>query len=126
MVGTHPAFPSAAHGNSTFEWLAEDALLIWRFDWKHPGPPSAVSVIGRDDSADTCSVLYSDERGVGRMYQMKLEGGVWKMWRESTGFSQRMTGTFSADGKTIRVHGQLSRNGSDWEQDLDVTYSKQE
>jgi hypothetical protein len=57
---------------------------------------------------------------------MKLEGGAWKMWRESTGFSQRMTGTFSDDMKTIRVHGQLSRDGSNWEQDLDITYSRRE
>lgn len=125
MVGTHPAFPSAVHGSSTFEWLAEDALLIWHFDWEQPGPPSALSVIGRDDSADACCVLYTDQRGVGRMYQMELEDGVWKMWRESTAFSQRMTGTFSDDGRTIRVHGQLSRDGSNWQQDLDITYSKQ-
>ena len=126
MLGTHPAFPSAARGSSTFEWLAEDALLIWHFDWEQPGPPSALSVIGLDDTADACCVLYSDQRGVGRMYQMKLEGGVWKMWRESTGFSQRMTGTFSEDMKTIRLHGELSHDGSNWEQDLDITYSRQE
>jgi hypothetical protein len=126
MVGSHPELPSAAHGSSTFEWLVEDALLIWHFDWEQPGPPNALSVIGGDDSADACCVLYSDQRGVGRMYQMKLEGRVWKMWRESTGFSQRMTGAFSDDGKTIRVHGQLSHDGSNWEQDLDITYTKQE
>ena len=125
MLGTHPAFPSAAHGSSTFEWFVEDALLIWHFDWEQPGPPSAVSVIGRDDSADACCVLYSDERGVGRIYQMTLGDGVWKMWRESEGFSQRMSGTVSDDGKTIRVQGQLSHDGLNWERDLDITYSRQ-
>lgn len=69
-------------------------------------------------------MLYADERGVARIYQMSLEGGVWKMWRDSTGFSQRMTGTFSVDGNTILVHGELSRDGSHWEQDLDVTYTR--
>ena len=83
-----------------------------------------MSVIGRDDSTDACCVLYSDERGVARIYQMTLERGEWKMWREETDFSQRMTGTFSDDGKTIRVRGLLSRDGSAWEQDLDVTYSR--
>jgi hypothetical protein len=124
MLGTHPAFPSAAHGSSTFEWLAEDALLIWHFDWQQPGPPSAISVIGRDDSTDACCALYSDERGVGRIYQMTLEDGVWRMWREPTGFPQRMTGTFSDDGKAIRVQRLLSHDGALWEQDLDVTYSR--
>ena len=69
-------------------------------------------------------MLYADERGVARIYQMSLEGGVWKMWRDSQAFSQRMTGTFSADGNTILVHGELSRDGSHWEQDLDVTYTR--
>jgi hypothetical protein len=121
-VGTHPAFPGEVHGHSSFQWLNEGALLVWHFDWERPGPPSAISVIGHDDTVETCSMLYSDERGVARIYQMSLEGGVWKMWRESAGFSQRMTGTFSEDGNTIVVHGELSRDGATWEKDLDVVY----
>lgn len=124
MEGTHPALPSPAHGRSSFEWLVKDALLVWNFDWDHPSIPNAVSVIGHDDIGDACSMLYADERGVSRIYQMSLDGGVWKMWRESEGFSQRMTGEFSDDGKTINVHGELSRDGSNWEQDLDVTYTR--
>jgi len=69
-------------------------------------------------------MLYSDERGVARIYQMSLEGGVWKMWRDSPGFSQRVTGTISSDGNTITCHGELSYDGSNWEQDLDVTYTR--
>src|SRR5579863_6949628 len=124
-VGTHPGFPAAAHGRSRFEWLREGALLAWHFDWDSPGPPSALSVIGHDDAheADTCSMLYADARGVARIYKMRLAGGEWKMWRDSPGFSQRMTGTFSAEGNTITMHGELSRDGSRWEQDLDVTYT---
>ncbi len=124
MVGTHPAFPSAVHGHSSFEWLVEGALLVWHFDWERPGPPSAFSVIGHDDSVETCSMLYSDERGVARIYQTSLADGVWKMWRESPGFSQRTTGTFSDNANTIAVHGELSRDGSNWEQDLDVRYTR--
>lgn len=99
MVGTHPAFPSAVQGHSSFEWLREGALLVWHFEWERGGPPSALSVIGHDDSVEMCSMLYSDERGVARIYQMSLEGGLWKMWRDAPGFSQRVTGTFSDDGK---------------------------
>src|SRR5215470_13755478 len=64
MVGTHPAFPGAVQGHSSFEWLMEGALLLWHFEWERPGPPSALSVIGHDDSVETCSMLYADERGV--------------------------------------------------------------
>lgn len=124
MVGTHPAFASVAVGLSSFEWLKEGTLLVWRFEWEQPGPPSALSVIGHDDAFETCSLLYADERGVARIYQMTLEGGVWKMWRESPGFSQRITGTFSEDANTITSHGELSRDGSTWEGDLSVTYTR--
>ena len=69
-------------------------------------------------------MLYADERGVARIYQMRMDEGVWRMWRDSPGFSQRMTGTFSADGNTIVWRGELSRDGSNWEQDLDVIYTR--
>ena len=127
MAGTHPALPSAVQGHSSFEWLGEGALLVWHFDWERgQGIPSAFSVIGHDDAVEPCSMLYTDERGVARIYQMTLAGGVWKMWRESPAFSQRMTGTFSADGNTITWHGELSHDGATWEPDLSVTYTRKQ
>lgn len=127
MVGTHPGLPSAVHGHSSFEWLKEGALLVWHFDWEHgQGIPSAFSVIGQDDAVGRCSMLYTDERGVARIYQMSLEGGVWKMWRDAPGHSQRMTGTFGDDGNTITWRGELSRDGSNWEQDLEVTFTRKQ
>jgi hypothetical protein len=125
MVGTHPQLPSAVHGHSTFEWLREGALLGWHFDWEQgQGVPNAFSVIGHDDAVEPCSMLYSDERGVARIYQMSLAGGVWKMWRDAPGFSQRMIGTFSEDGNTIIWNGELSRDDFAWEPDLSVTYTR--
>ena len=102
----------------------EGALLLWRFDWQPGGIPSGLSVIGHDDLVGTCCMLASDERGVSRILQMSLEGGVWKMWRDTPEFSQRMTGTFSDDGNTITCQWELSYDGSHWEQDLDVTYTR--
>jgi hypothetical protein len=125
MVGTHPYLPSAVQGHSSFEWLREGALLAWHFDWERgQGIPSAFSIIGHDDAVEACSMLYTDERGVARIYQMSLAGGVWKMWRDSPDFSQRMTGTFSADGQTITWRGELSHDGSTWEPDLSVTFTR--
>lgn len=125
MVGTHPQLPSAVHGHSSFEWLREGSLMIWHFDWdRDQGVPSAFSVIGQDDATEPCSMLYTDERGVSRIYYMSLAGSVWKMWRESPGFSQRMTGTFSDDRNTITWDGELSHDGSTWESDLSVTYTR--
>ena len=127
MVGSHPALPAAVQGHSSFEWLREGALLGWHFDWERGGGiPSAFSVIGQDDAVEACSMLYTDERGVARIYQMSLAGGVWKMWREAPAFSQRMTGTFSNDGNSITWHGELSYDGSTWEPDLSVTYTRKQ
>ncbi len=124
MIGTHPAFPSRVNGHSSFKWLEQGSLLVWHINWERPRPPSGIGVIGHDDSEESYILLYSDERGVARIYQMRLEDRVWKMLRESPGFSQRMTGTFSDDGSTITNHGELSRDGSNWEPDLDVIYTK--
>lgn len=126
MTGSHPELPSLVHGESSFEWLREGSLLVWHFNWESVDVPSAFTVIGHDDAAEACTSLYTDERGVARIYQMSLEGGVWKMWRDSPDFSQRVTGTFSEDGKIITCRGELSRDGSHWEQDLDVTYMRKE
>jgi hypothetical protein len=32
MMGTHPTFPSAVRGHSSFEWLVKGTLLVWHFD----------------------------------------------------------------------------------------------
>jgi hypothetical protein len=125
MVGKHPAFPSAVNGHASFKWLEHGALLVWHFKWERPGPPSAISVIGHDDSVKNYSMVYSDERGVARIYQMSLEGRVWKMWRDAPNFSQRITGVFGNDGNTITCRGELSRDGTHWEEDLGVTYTKE-
>jgi hypothetical protein len=126
MLGTHPGLPSPIHGRLSFLWLQPGLLLIWHFDWDETSPPNATSVIGHDDadSSDTCTMLYADERGVARIYQMSLANGVRKVWRDSSGFAQRTTGTFSEDRNTITVHGELSRDNTTWQQDLNVTYTR--
>lgn len=126
MVGTHPQLPAAVQGQSSFHWLRDGALLAWQFAWEPGhGIPSAFSIIGHDDEVEPCSQLYTDERGVARIYQMSLADGVWTSWRDSPGFSQRMTGTISADGTSITCHGELSQDGAHWEPDLDVQFTKQ-
>ncbi len=55
---------------------------------------------------------------------MEFDGGTWTMHRESAGFSQRMSGTLSPDGKTLVVRGELTRDGVSWEGDLNVEYTR--
>jgi hypothetical protein len=82
------------------------------------------AVIGRDESAETYSMLYFDSRGVSRIYEMSLEGGVWKTHREAPGFWQRFTATFNDDGTTINGCWEKSSDGSIWELDLNWSYTR--
>jgi hypothetical protein len=45
--------------------------------------------------------LYSDDRGVCRVYEMSIGPDGWSLWREGDPFTQRFTSTFEDDGNTI-------------------------
>ena len=55
---------------------------------------------------------------------MSASPGTWRFWRDGPDFAQRFTGTFSADGDTIIGRGELSRDGTSWEDDLQLTYRR--
>ena len=50
--------------------------------------------------------------------------GEWKPDFTPLDFSQRFTGTFSDDGKTIAGPWEISHDGKTWEHDFDLTYTK--
>jgi len=86
--------------------------------------PHSTLLIGSDAARDVCTVLYYDARDERRVYETRLAGGVWKMWREAPDFNQRFIGRISDDGKTIAGQWEMSRDGTNWEVDLDLTYTK--
>ncbi len=125
MAISSPAYPSAiAGGLASFEWPEGGAFLKLYLDVEQVGPPSGIAVIGRDESAKTYSMLYYDARGVSRIYEMSLEGSVWKLHREAPGFWQRFTATFNDDRTTITGRWEKSNDGSHWELDLDWSYTR--
>jgi hypothetical protein len=65
--------------------------LIQRFTAYNPTVPSGIAIIGSGETAETFCQHYYDSRGVTRIYQMSLNDGVWKLWREASGFWQRYT-----------------------------------
>jgi len=116
--------PSATfRGSASVEWLEEGALLALR-QGSRPTAPFAIWVIGRDEAAKTYTVLYFDDRGVSRIYAMSFYNGVWKMWREAPGFSQRFTATVSPDGNRISGKWEKSSDGQRWEHDFDLIYTR--
>jgi len=111
-------------GHIAVEWLEDGAFLVIYMGNKPPNTPDAIWLISRDESTTNYTVLYYDTRKVSRVYEMSFAEGVWKMWRTSPRFSQRFEGKLSGDGNLITAHWEKSSDGSIWEHDFDVTYTK--
>jgi len=110
--------PAVVRGRVTFESLEDGHFLIQRMG------DAARWIIGRDDTSKRYGVLYADARGVSRVYEMSLSNGVWRMWREAHRFHQRFTGRFSRDRRTVKASWKRSVDGTKWQRDFDVTYTK--
>jgi hypothetical protein len=124
-TGTHPLVPGTTfHGRTSFAWMAGGAFLITQSEIDEPEIPSGIGIFGTDDETGETSMLYFDERGVSRRYQVSMEDNVLTWWRNSSEFSQRFTTTIAPDGRTMTSRGQYSRNGSAWEPDLELTYTR--
>jgi hypothetical protein len=123
--GAHPMLPGEAiRGRSTFEWLDGQEFIVWRSHFDHPEIPDAIAIVGVTNGQ--LSMHYFDRRGVYRVYATSLDRATWRYWRDASApdFSQRFTGTFSADGNAIVGRGELSRDGETWERDLDLDYRR--
>ncbi len=122
--------PVDAGARVTFEWMPGEQFLIQRWEVPVPEAPDGLAVIGPDpESEGNFLQHYFDSRGVARVYKMSLGDGVWKLWRDSPDFSpldfaQRYTGTLSDDGKTISGAWEICHDGTTWEHDFDLTYTK--
>ncbi len=112
----------------TFERMGEKFLLE-RWTVPVPEAPDGLAVIGYDEGRGTLLQHYFDERGVARVYEMSLETDVWTLERTKPDFSplqftQRFTGTFSSDGRTIDGRWEICHDGSTWEHDFNLTYRR--
>lgn len=114
-------------GTTTYEWMEGGRFLIER-SIAPPPFPSGLSLIGREDPDDPGSRLvkhHFDSRGVARLYEMTLGGGVWTLARDDPDFAQRFRGTFAADGKTITGAWERSDGkGQPLHHDFDLIYRK--
>jgi hypothetical protein len=124
IEATHPAYPSVVvTGRASFEWLEGEHFLIQRSQAEHPDFPDGISIIGATTD-EGLSMHYFDSRGVYRLYGVGVSEGVLRIWRDAPGFSQRFTGKLVDEGDTIDGHWELSRDGSNWEDDLEITYRR--
>jgi hypothetical protein len=97
------------------------AIAINQGDSEHP--PSALWIVGRDEGLNDYCVLYSDDRGVSRVYQMSFTWPRWQMWRSTPDFSQRFNAELSVDGNSVKGSWTKSLdNGDTWEHDFNLDY----
>lgn len=100
------------------------AHLVERGTAELPEAPDNISIIGCDAANGTYFQLYSDERGVCRVYEMSIDNGEWKLWRAGEPFSQRFTGTISDDGNTIAGRWEIAEDFSNYTTDFDLVYRR--
>jgi hypothetical protein len=123
VEGAHPVDPSmAVRGHAVFEWLDGGKFLVQRWTVEHPDFPNGIAILGEGESG--LAQHYFDSRGVARVYAMSVSDETWELSRESPGFSQRFVGTFSDDGATIAGRWEKCTDGSNWELDFHLTYTK--
>jgi hypothetical protein len=111
-------------GSVTFEWHPSGAHLVQRGTAELPEAPDNVSIIGCDGAKDTYVQLYTDERGVCRIYDMSFRDGEWRLWREGEPFSQRFAGTFSEDGDTITGRWEIAEDHRTYVTDFDLVFRR--
>jgi hypothetical protein len=128
------ALPAAAMSSTDaaptaiFEWALGGRFLIQRTDVPQPAPNS-LAIISVDAESNRYTQHYFDSRGVVRVYAMTFDGRTWTLLRDAPDFSplefsQRFTGTFSDDGTAIVGRWEMSRDGSHWDHDFDLSYSR--
>lgn len=110
---------------TTFEWMRGGRFLIQRWELDLPDAPDEVALIGLDGSDPTGYLQhYFDSRGVMRVYEMGFGDGRWTFHRSARppDLSQRFTGHFDEDLRTIVGRWEVSHDGSNWSSDFDLAY----
>jgi hypothetical protein len=116
--------PWPGESRATFEWLEGNQLVLERSTVEMPEAPDGICVIGCDAANGTYYQLYTDDRGVCRVYDMSIGNGEWKLSREGPPFDQRFTATISDDGNRIEGRWEAAKGGSNWETDFDLVYTR--
>jgi len=109
---------------ASFQWHESQAHLVARSSIDAPGAPDSISIIGCDAANGVYYQLYSDDRGVCRVYAMSIGAGEWKLWREGDPFPQRFIARFEDEGRTIVGRWEKAQDGSTYTTDFDLTYTR--
>lgn len=116
--------PWPGEARTTFEWHASGAHLVQTTTVEMPEAPDSLSIIGCDAANGTYYQLYTDDRGVCRVFEMSISETEWKLWREGEPFAQRFTGRFEDGGQWIAGRVEKAEDGVGYTTDFDLTYTR--
>jgi hypothetical protein len=116
--------PWPGTARATIEWHDSGAHLVQRSTIEMPEAPNSVSIMGCDAANGSYYQLYSDDRGVCRVYEMSIGDGEWSLVREGEPFAQRFTARLEDDGNTIAGRWERSRDGRTYELDFELIYRR--
>jgi hypothetical protein len=127
VTGAHPDLRGLTlSGKVTFERIEHGAFLRMHSKIEHPEVPEGVAIFGTDGDDNTCSMLYFDERGVARRYQVEFHADGFTWSRDSGAFAQRFRVTIAHDARTMEGQGTIKKEGRAWEPDLCLSYVRLE
>jgi hypothetical protein len=125
VTGSHPYFPGRRlRGKVTFERIEGGAFLRMHSKMEDPEFPEGVAIFGTDGDDETCTMLYFDERGVARKYDIAFHPNGFTWSRDSPKFAQRFRVTIANDGRTMDSQGTMKKDGGTWEPDLCLSYAR--
>lgn len=84
--------------------------------------PDGISVIGPPEAGEGLVMEYFDSRGIRRTYNVSVDGGVWRMWRDAPGFDQRFSAAIAPG--TFEGVFEIASTPGDWQRDMRVTYRR--
>ena len=85
------------HGDATIQWIG-DAFIHLHATFADDSTWDGV--IGRSDANEQLTVLYHDDRGVCRVFDMAFDSGKWSMLREDPTSTSGSSGRSRATGST--------------------------
>ncbi len=123
MTGSHPYLEGRTlRGRVTFERIEGGAFIRMHSKLEDREIPEGIALFGTDERA--CSMLYFDERGVARRYEVELRADGFTWSRDDPKFAQRYQVTIASDGRTMQGEGAMKKEGAEWEPDLRLSYTR--
>jgi hypothetical protein len=123
VTGSHPHLPGRTlRGRVIFERIEGGAFLRMHSKMEDAELPEGVAIFGSDSDDNTCTMLYFDERGVARRYDVAIDADGFTWSRDAPRFAQRFRVTIANDGRTMESEGTMRKDGAPWEPDLRLSY----